>query len=392
MDRTRDIRTHASQEDSGSPAPSRNRYREKIERLIEGTDIRINGDRSWDVRVHDERFYRRVLAEGTLGLGESYMDGWWDCPRIDEMLTRVLNAGLHRKFVARIMALDVVRAKLVNLQSRRRAFTIGERHYDIGNDLYERMLDSRMTYSCGYWKDAETLDEAQEAKLDLVARKLGLQPGMRVLDIGCGWGGAAIFMAERYGCEVVGVTVSREQVNHAQERIGDLPVDIRLSDYRALNEVFDRVFSIGMFEHVGYKNYRQFMETVRELLTEDGLFLLHTIGGNRSVTQGDPWISRYIFPNSMLPSARQITTAAEGLFVLEDWHNFGAHYDTTLMQWIDNFERSWPEIAERYGERFHRMWRFYLLSSAAGFRARKNQLWQIVFSPRGVPAGYKSIR
>jgi cyclopropane-fatty-acyl-phospholipid synthase len=371
---------------------TRNRYRRKIEHLLEGTDVRINGTRPWDVQVHDERFYRRVLAEASLGLGESYMDGWWDCEQIDEMMTRVLRKGLDRAMVARIMAFDVIRAKLVNLQSRRRAFTIGEQHYDIGNDLYERMLDSRMTYSCGYWKDATTLDEAQEAKIDLAARKLGIEPGMRVLDIGCGWGGAAQFMAERYGCEVVGVTVSQEQVDYANEHIGDLPVDIRLQDYREIDETFDRIVSIGMFEHVGVKNYRTFMETVRRLLVDDGLFLLHTIGGNRSVHQGDPWISRYIFPNSMLPSAKQIATAAEDLFVLEDWHNFGAYYDTTLMHWVENFNAAWPELSERYDERFYRMWTYYLLTSAAGFRTRKNQLWQVVFSPNGVPGGYESIR
>ncbi|MFO8063731.1 MAG: cyclopropane fatty acyl phospholipid synthase [Spirochaetia bacterium] len=373
-------------------AGSGNRYRRKIERLLEGTDVRLNGDRRWDVRVHDERFYRRVLAEASLGLGESYMDGWWDCDRIDEMLTRILSAGLDRKMVARVLALDIVRAKLLNLQSKRRAFTIGEEHYDIGNDLYERMLDSGMNYSCGYWKNARTLDEAQQAKIDLAARKLKLEPGMRVLDIGCGWGGAARFIAERYGCEVVGVTVSREQVAYAEEHHSHLPVDIRLQDYRDIDETFDRIISIGMFEHVGAKNYATFMNTVRGLLADDGLFLLHTIGGNRSVHQGDPWMSRYIFPNSMLPSAKQITTAAEGLFVMEDWHNFGAHYDTTLLHWVENFDAAWPELKDTYGERFYRMWKYYLLSSAAGFRARKNQLWQIVFSPHGVSGGYESIR
>ena len=216
--------------------------------------------------------------------------------------------------------------------------------------------------------------------------------GRPFLDIGCGWGGAARFIAERYGCEVVGVTVSREQVAYAQEHHGHLPVDIRLQDYRDVKDTFDRIISIGMFEHVGAKNYHTFMNTVRGLLKEDGLFLLHTIGGNRSVHQGDPWMSRYIFPNSMLPSAKQITTAAEELFVMEDWHNFGAHYDTTLLHWVENFDAAWPELKDKYGERFYRMWKYYLLSSAAGFRARKNQLWQIVFSPRGVKGGYESIR
>jgi cyclopropane-fatty-acyl-phospholipid synthase len=318
------------------------------------------------------------------------------------MISRVVRNGIDRKVIGRAMLFDLARARLLNLQRGRRAFTVGERHYDIGNDLYERMLDSRMIYSCGYWKEARTLDEAQEAKLDLTARKLGLEPGMRVLDIGCGWGGTARFLAERYGCDVVGVTVSREQVAYAREHGGGPApptaaapagsVEIRLQDYRDISEEFDRVVSIGMFEHVGVKNYPTFMDVVRRVLRRDGLCLLHTIGSNRSVSGNDPWLDRYIFPNSMLPSIKQIAQAAEGRFVVEDWHNFGVYYDTTLLHWDENFRAAWPELAERYGERFYRMWRYFLLSSAGGFRARKNQLWQVVLSPEGVPGGYRSVR
>jgi cyclopropane-fatty-acyl-phospholipid synthase len=305
-----------------------------------------------------------------------------------------MHARLNRRVAARRLLLDMLVAKVVNLQTKSRAFRVGREHYDIGNELYERMLDRRMMYSCAYWKDAADLDAAQEAKLDLSARKLGLEPGMRVLDIGCGWGGTAQFFAERYGCEVVGVTVSREQAEYGRELCRGLPVEIRLQDYRDVHERFDRVVSIGMFEHVGYRNYRTFMEAVRRNLAEEGLLLLHTIGGNRSVHQGDPWLSRYIFPNSMLPSAKQITTAAEGLFVLEDWHNFGAHYDTTLQHWFANFRAHWPELRDSYGysERFARMWTYYLLSCAGSFRARHNQLWQVVLSPHGVPGGYQAPR
>jgi cyclopropane-fatty-acyl-phospholipid synthase len=249
-----------------------------------------------------------------------------------------------------------------------------------------------MIYSCGYWKDAATLDEAQEAKLDLVCRKLGLQPGMRVLDIGCGWGGTAQFAAERYGVSVVGVTVSAEQAAYARRLCEGLDVEIRLADYRTPDGTFDRVLSIGMFEHVGYKNYAEFMRVVRRRLADDGLFLLHTIGGNRSVKRSDPWTDRYIFPNSMLPSARQIAATIEGTFVLEDWHGFGPDYDRTLIEWHRNVERHWPELEAKYGERFRRMWTYFLLSSAGGFRARKNQLWQLVLSPHGVPGGYCAAR
>ncbi len=368
------------------------RYRRKVEALLQGTDIRIGGDRPWDIRVKNPHFFRKVITQGALGLGESYMNEWWDSPRLDELMTRVLAAGLDRAVIARVLALDLVAAILFNLQNRTRAWMIGRRHYDIGNDLYRRMLDRNLIYSCGYWKSADTLDEAQEAKVDLVCRKLQLQPHMRVLDIGCGWGGAAKYVAERYGCSVVGVTVSEEQYRFGKELCRGLPVEIRLQDYRDIRENFDRVYSIGMFEHVGYRNYHRFMKIVRSILPEHGLFLLHTIGGNRSVRTTDPWIKRYIFPNGMLPSVRQVGTAIDDLFVMEDWHNFGTDYDTTLMHWFSNFDAAWPELAERYGRRFYRLWKYYLLTSAASFRVRKNQLWQVVLSAGGVPGGYAAPR
>jgi cyclopropane-fatty-acyl-phospholipid synthase len=249
-----------------------------------------------------------------------------------------------------------------------------------------------MIYSCAYWKDAATLDDAQEAKLDLVCRKLGLRPGMRLLDIGCGWGGTARFAAERWGVSVLGITVSERQLEHGRRICAGLDVELRLQDYRDLAGRFDRILSLGMFEHVGLKNYAAFMGTVRRLLPDDGLFLLHTIGSNRSAARTDPWTERYIFPNSLVPSAPQIGAAFDGRFVLEDWHSFGPHYDTTLMHWHRNFESHWPDLQGAYDERFHRMWRYFLLSSAGSFRARKNQLWQIVLSPRGVAGGYTAPR
>jgi cyclopropane-fatty-acyl-phospholipid synthase len=371
-------------------------YRRALTELLARAGIMVDGQQPWDIRVLDQRMFRRVLAQGSIGVGESYMDGWWDCARLDEMLRRVFSARLDDQLRTWREVAAGLRARLFNLQARHRAFVIGERHYDIGDDLYERMLGRRMIYSCGYWGAAEDLDGAQEAKLDLVCRKLGLQRGMRVLDIGCGWGGAAQFAAERYGVEVTGITVSRRQVDAAIERCRGLPVNIVLEDYRDLSVSpagrFDRIFSLGMFEHVGVRNYRTYLSTARRLLEPDGLFLLHTIGGNISVEAIDPWVERYIFPNSMLPSMAQITRAAEGLWVIEDWHSFGPDYDRTLMAWYDNFERHWSEIAPQYGERFRRMWHFYLLSCAALFRARCNQLWQIVLSPSGVAGGYREVR
>jgi len=367
--------------------------RDIVGAILEEADIVENGDRPWDIKVNDPRLFGRVLAGGSLALGESYMDGWWDCERLDELIARILAKGLQAKVrPSARLAFIWLRSLLVNTQRRGRAFRIGERHYDLGNDLYSVMLDKGMSYSCGYWKRAESLDEAQEAKLDLVCRKIGLEKGMRVLDIGCGWGAFARHAAERHGATVVGITVSKEQVEPARERCRGLPVEIRLQDYRELNERFDRIVSIGMIEHVGIKNYRRYMEVASRCLAPGGLFLLHTIGTNVSARVTDPWVDKYIFPDSVLPSLKRLAAAVEGIFKIEDVHSFGHHYDPTLLAWERNFSAGWDRLKDRYGERFYRMWRFYLLSSAGSFRARHIQLWQLVLSPRPSTAAYESVR
>ncbi len=360
--------------------------------LEQKADVRIGGDRPWDVAVKDPRLFSRLLTGGTLALGETYMDGWWDTPQIDALIQRLLVSDIksHIPIDFSLWA-SAAKSLLLNLQ-RLRVFEVGEKHYDVGNGLYERMLDARMIYSCGYWANAENLDQAQEHKLDLICKKVGLEPGMKVLDIGSGWGGFLKFAAERYGIEGVGITISKEQLALAQQSCAGLPVTFRLEDYLDTKGTFDRVISIGMFEHVGYRNYAAYMRKVHELLADDGLFLLHTIGGNFTQTHGDPWSEKYIFPNGMLPSAKQITSAAEGQFIMEDWHNFGADYDRTLLAWHENFEAAWPDLKGDYDERFYRMWRYYLLSFAAAFRARAIQLWQITYSKNGVPGGYISVR
>jgi cyclopropane-fatty-acyl-phospholipid synthase len=373
------------------------RYRRRLQALFEPADVRIGGEGDCDLQVHDDRLFARLLAQGSLGLGESYMDGWWDAGSLDGLLFRLLDAGVDGRVRGLADIVDGLRAWLTNQQDRRRSFEVGERHYDLGNDLYRAMLGRRLVYSCGYWREAGDLDDAQEAKLDLVCRKLGLQPGMRVLDIGCGWGEALKFAVERYGVSGVGVTVSKQQAEFARELCMGLPIEIRLQDYRELDGVFDRqpfdrMFSIGMFEHVGVKNYRAYFEVARRCLAGDGIFLLHTIGSNLSRRHTDPWIGKYIFPNSMLPSAAQITRASEGVFVMEDWHSFGPDYDRTLQAWRANVEAAWERLPARYDERFRRMWRYYLAGSMASFRARRIQLWQIVYSPRGLPDGYVAPR
>ena len=361
-------------------------------KLLAHAGIRIGGDAATDLRVHDPRVYARVFAHGTLGFGEAYMDGSWDADDLDGFLFKVIGAHLDDRLRTLDTLLAHLKARFINLQRGERTWTIGKAHYDLGNDLFRAMLGRRLVYSCGYWQDADNLDAAQEAKLDLVCRKLRLQPGMRVLDIGCGWGEALKFAAERYGVTGVGITVSQEQAEFARTLCTGLPVEIRLQDYREIDEPFDAIFSIGMFEHVGARNYRTYFETVRRCLRADGLSLLHTIGSNEEPSRPDPWIQKYIFPNSMVPAASQMAAALEGLFVIEDWHNFGADYDRTLMAWRANVDAAWPQLPARYDERFQRMWRFYLSSSAAVFRARRDQLWQLTLSPRGVRGGYRVPR
>ncbi|MBD3270208.1 cyclopropane fatty acyl phospholipid synthase [Candidatus Peregrinibacteria bacterium] len=370
------------------------RLKKKVQSILKKADIVVDGNRPWDIQVFDDDIYNDLLKRGNLALGEGYMDKKWEVKSVDQLIYRLLKTRLD-KYAGQDLSivLYVLSTKLFNLQNIKRSKIVGEVHYDVGNDLYQKMLDKRMNYSCGYWKDAENIDQAQENKLDLICRKLKLKPGDRVLEIGCGWGGFLSFAAEKYGINGIGVTISKEQHKLACERLKGYPVEIRLQDYREINEEkFDYAVSIGMFEHVGPKNYREHMEAVARNLKEGGLYLLHTIGGNNSSSKTDRWIDKYIFPNSKLPSAKEITEAAEGIFDLEDWHNFGVNYDKTLMAWYENFEKAWPELKDSYDEKFYRMWKYYLLSCAASFRARYNHLWQIVLSKPNLENGYESVR
>ena len=371
-----------------------NKYRSLVKQLLSLANVEVNGSNPWDIQVHDERFYKRAVTEVELGLGESYLDGWWDVEKLDEMIFRVIRADLQNKIKHNLkVALQLSGFYFINMQARRRAFIIGEKHYDLGNNLFQNMLDKRMNYSCAYWKDADTLDKAQENKLELICKKLYLKPGMKVLDIGCGWGAFGKYAAEKYGVDVIGITVSKEQVTLGRELCKGLPVEFRLQDYRDVNEKFDRIVSVGMIEHVGHKNYKDYFKIAERNLIDDGLFLLHTIGEVRSVNKTDAWTHKYIFPNGMQPSISQLAGAVEDVFVIEDLHNFGADYDKTLMAWYNNFNDNWNAIKNTYNERFHRMWKYFLLSSAGAFRARsKNQLWQIILSKNGILNGYNSIR
>jgi len=367
---------------------SRRDARGIIEPLLSLADLRINGTRPWDIRVHRPEFFRRVLGHGSLGLGESYMDGDWDVEQLDEFFHRVFRARLDRHVKSPRLLLPWLMARLCNRQSKRRAWKVGEVHYDLGNDFHRAMIGPTMTYSCGYWRDARTLEEAQQAKLDLICRKLSLEPGMRLLDAGCGWGSLMAHAATHFGARCTGITISRQQAeyirnNHPQDPM----VNVELRDYRDLRERYDRIVSVGMFEHVGRKNHRAFMQVIRRCLADNGVFLLHTIGRNENGGSTDPWIDKYIFPNGELPSLDDITSAIRGLFVAEDMHNIGADYDKTLMAWHRNFERAWPSFEHAMGGRFHRMWRYYLLSCAGAFRAREMQVWQWILTSNGMPGG-----
>ncbi|WP_317931361.1 cyclopropane fatty acyl phospholipid synthase [Halioxenophilus sp. WMMB6] len=378
-----------------SSAITSSRFFDRIQAVLAQADIRINGNRPWDLQVHNAKLFTRLLRHGALGFAEAYMEGWWDCPQVDQLLTRMLKAELSTKLggINRLrLALSAIKYTLLNHQTEQRAHIVGEVHYDIGNDLYNRMLDPTMSYSCGYWQQATDLNSAQIDKLDLICRKLELKPGMRLLDIGCGWGGLAEFAARNYGVSVVGVTISKEQKRLADERVAGLPVTIKLQDYRSLNGTFDRIASVGMFEHVGAKNYPTFFHTAKRLLKTDGLFLLHTIGEEQTSHRPEPFIDKYIFPNGNVASRKHLQDATLGHFRLEDWHNFGQDYDLTLMAWAENFQRAWPELDANYSQRFYRMWLYYLYGCAAFFRSRRGQLWQLVLAHPQRTASYRCPR
>jgi len=370
-----------------------NRNKQIVIDLLNHAGITIGGKNPWDINVNDERFYKSIIQDGELGLGESYMKGWWDSPQLDEMIFHLFQADIQNKVKENLSTLIwIFFAKFFNFQSKKKASIVGIKHYDIGNKLYSLMLDDRMNYSCGYWNDSDDLKLAQENKLDLVCKKMELKPGMHILDIGCGWGAFGKYASQKYNVKVTGITISKNQKELGEKLCKGLPVDFKLMDYRDITGQYDRVVSIGMLEHVGYKNYENFFDVINNCLVDDGIALIHTIGSNRTVTTTSAWLDKYIFPNGMIPSIEQIGKAIEQTFVMEDWHNFGQFYDTTLMAWHKNFSNNWFKIKDQYDETFYRMWEYYLLSNAAGFRARYNQLWQIVLTKKGYIGGYKSIR
>ena len=368
-------------------------HKSNISRIAENAGITINGNQPWDLQVHNEDLYKKIALYGTLGLGEAYMAGWWDCERMDLFFEKVLRARVetktHFNFSIAVMVFGHI---FKNLQTISRSKQVAEVHYDLNNEFYRKLLDKRMIYSCGYWKNVNNLEDAQEAKLDLICQKLQLKPGETLLDIGCGWGGMAKFAAENYGVEVTGVTISKEQADLAKEVCRGLPIEIILQDYRQVEGQFDKIVSIGMFEHVGARNYRNYMEVVSNKLNDDGLFLLHTIGHRYKTISADPWMNKYIFPNGKIPYIAHIGDAINGLLIMEDWHNFGMDYAKTLTAWRHNFVDNWHAFENKYDSRFYRMWEYYLQCFVGAFNSRHMQLWQILLTKPSRTAMYHSFR
>jgi len=354
----------------------------RVKELLAKAGIKIDGSGPADITIHDKRFYNKAIRYRELGLGESYMDGWWDAKHVDKFIEKILLFDIRSNVKISPAFLLVAAPAIFNTQSIKKAKKNAEHHYNIGNDLYTRMLDQRMIYSCAYWKDAEDLDQAQTNKLDLICKKLELKKGMKLLDIGCGWGGFAKFAAMNYGVEVTGITPASEQVKIARAATKGLSVTILQKDYREITGKFDRITSIGMLEHVGPKNYKNFFSICNKLLKDDGMMLHHTIADNIAGKYPDPWIGKYIFPGGVLPTLTQISKLVEGNLIIEDVQNIGPDYDKTLMAWHKNFTSNYHEIKDNYDERFYRMWTYYLLICAGGFRARHLQLWQIVMRKR----------
>ena len=366
-----------------------------VEEVFDSAGIVVNGSNPWDIQILDERAFNLILSKWSLGLGEGYMKGYWDCFDLEEFLYRLLRYDHNEKIrgIANINLLyEILRAKIFNLQSKSRAFKVGQHHYDAGQDIFAAMLDKEMMYSCAYWEHAHDLDEAQLDKMELICRKLQLKPGETLLEIGCGWGGFAQYAAQNYGVKVTGVTVSREQYRIAKQKCEAESVEILLNDYRDLEGRFNKIVSIGMFEHVGAKNYQEYFLIASRLLDDNGIFVLHTIGSDVTTLRTDPWIEKYIFPNGKIPSLSEIGTASEGSFIIEDLQNIGLDYEKTLLAWYKKFITSWPLVASKYNYIFFRMWSYYLLGCAAFFKSRQGQLWQIVFTKRSYSGIYRSIR
>ena len=373
-------------------------YKQWVNRKLRSAGLTINNDQAdpqYNLSVFDEKFYTYTALKGSLGFGESYADGKWDCTNLDKVIFQILQHRIDTNGLAHIGL--VLRSAACNMQNKIRAMRVARQHYNVDTDVFDWMLDPYLQYTCGYWAEAESLNEAQTAKMDLVIKKLGLSAGDSVLDIGCGWGGFAKYAAETHGIKMFGLSISSKQLEYAKKLCAGLDCTFKFGDYRHLPEIypqtFDAITIIGVTEHIGYKNYKGLYKVMRDRLKPGGLVLQHTITHMKSCQYTDPFVERYIFPGGMVPSVEQLSTAMKSFFVLEDLHNFSADYDKTLCAWHENFKQARENIeqAGHLGKRFYRIWEYYLLSCAAMFRARQAQLMQLVLSPDGVAGGYRRV-
>jgi cyclopropane-fatty-acyl-phospholipid synthase len=349
------------------------------------------------VRLHDPALYRRLTIHPTLHVGRAYTDGTLTVE--EGTLSDFLNVLLlNEHIVARGRTGDLKRridevarlGAVINMPGRARRNV--HHHYDHNAEFYRLFLDEDMQYSCAYFaSEGVSLEEAQEAKKRHIAAKLDVRPGHRVLDIGCGFGGMALFLARNYGVHVTGVTLSTEQLKVARERAAKLGlsrlVEFRLEDYRRIRERFDRIVSVGMFEHVGRPHYGHFFSRLSGLLTDDGVALLHTIGRTPAPSPINVWIRQNIFPGAYLPSLSQLAPALEKEDLwLADFENLRLHYALTLKEWNRRFQMNRERVRaldpRRYDERFCRMWEFYLQSCEAGFRHSGLTVFQLQIAKR----------
>lgn len=391
----------------------KSRNRKILNEIFNYADIKINGDNPHDIIVNHSRFYDKVMSNGSLGLGESYMDGDWDCKSLDKLFDNITTYNLREHAKEKCSVVDFVINKISSNGKLKESEKLMKQHYDIGNDLYTSMLGGNpienqnhafMQYTCGYREITENKNEfnlrdAQIKKLELICKKAYLKSGMKILELGSGFGGFANYSSTNYGVEITAYNISKKQIEFSREWNKNLPVNIINKDYRLAEGEFDRIISIGFAEHA---NLKELMKTAYKCLSRDGLFIIHTIGKLKPIRRTDPWINKYIFPGGNLHSISQLSEAAEGLFTILDIHNFGQDYDPTLMAWNENFQSSWPEIEKNYEHKvngkFKRMWEYYLLSCAGAFRvseenpkAVKNQLFQIILSKESIKK-YISIR
>lgn len=339
-----------------------------------------------DIIVADDSFYYDVAVKGSLGLGEGFVSGKWTTPDLVSTIRKLSDSPLLTKvqyWLGWLYPLQWLKSLvlLVLGQTRAEAREVGSQHYDLSTAMYENMLGKPMIYSCGYWKGVDTLEDAQNQKMDLLCRKLQLKPGQSVLEIGCGWGDFAIYMANNYGVTVVGLTISENQRLTAEKRAKLAGVEDKvvflLEDYRDHTLKYDRIVSVGMLEHVSSSMLSTYFQQVHDLLLTGGLAVIHSITKKQSTSIRDPWISKYIFPNSAIPSNSSWVSALNHVALeIEDVQNIGPDYAKTLHAWYDRYTRFCDMVSSENG----RMWQFYLNCCEAQFLSRNLNVWQMVLS------------